>query len=176
MNNDKEKNINLLLSRFKSETGFKTPENYFDKIADNIYAKISEDTFSKSLDFDIPEDYFETVENKILGKTSETNNKGKVISLKRFTRAIPYAVAACLVLFLGIQLFNNSTQNLEENLLASDIEEWLTDSLDFEESSELAFAFESSVDFNENEIVFQDDLIEDYFGNVSDIDLLNELE
>ena len=172
---NKFENNNTVIPKSDGQTGYTIPENYFDGIEDDIFIKLAEEKFSKKIDFEIPDNYFEAIDDKINTKIKPLK-KGKVISLQQSVlKYAAMAVAACFLLFLGINYVN--TDNKTDNtILASDIEIWFEESLGADENSELALVFENDFDLSENDIVFNDDLIEDYFDNISDVDLLNEIE
>ncbi len=158
---------------FSQDLGYTTPKNYFEDLDADIFLKISEGNLSKQLDFKVPQAYFKNIDEKIYNAVKPAQKRRLITFPKRIIRYA--AAAACLVVFYGINQWG-SDQNSYENILASDVELWLEDSFDFSINSELAFTFENEFDFSENDIVFNEDLIEEYFNDESDIDLLNEIE
>lgn len=175
MSIEADNNINSFFPNSEKNIGYTTPDNYFEEVEDDIFMKLSESNFTKQIDFTTPEGYFDKIEDEIFTKI-KSSKKGKVITMSnRLWKIIPLAVAACLLLFFGVY-FLDKEQTSNNTLLASDIEEWFDDSLEFSTNSELALILEGDLEFNDNEIVFQDDAIENYFDNISDIDLLNEIE
>lgn len=98
------------------ETGFKTPENYFEGIEDAVFSKLETGSKLKSIDnpgFKIPDGYLDTVEDNVLNKI-DNNSNTKVISLfSRRNLIYMSGVAAALLIMFGI--FNSKqTQQVEE--------------------------------------------------------------
>lgn len=109
----KLKDLNL------KNNGFITPINYFNSLETKIFLKLNND---------IPLNYFKTVESKILSKLEIDNeSKVKVISLKsRFIKQfIPSAVAASVILFIGLNLFNKSNINTIDKLDLTVVNDYL---------------------------------------------------
>lgn len=92
-----------------TNTGFTVPENYFEDLNNKIQSRLlveqaldhSENTFT------VPQDYFSQLNKSILNKTVNQDivkRKGAVIRFLSST-AFKYATAACLILFLGTDIF-----------------------------------------------------------------------
>ena len=98
------------------KTGFKTPDNYFDAVEDNIMNAIKKENslnISKETGFITPENYFDTIEDVIINKI-EKKNTTKVITLFS-KRNLIYAssIAAAILIMFGIYL-NKDNDILEE--------------------------------------------------------------
>ena len=89
--------------------GFKTPDNYFETIEDNIMDAIKQENalnLSTETGFKTPNNYFNNLEDVIISKI-ETKNSPKVIAL--FTkRNLLYAssIAAAVLLFFNLSIFD----------------------------------------------------------------------
>lgn len=97
-------------------TGFKTPDNYFDAVEDNIMNALKQESnlnLSKEVGFKTPDNYFDNLENAIFNKI-ETENTTKVIKLFS-KRNLIYAsgIAAAIVIMFGVFMNNNDASNLE---------------------------------------------------------------
>jgi hypothetical protein len=102
------------------ETGFKTPDNYFDAIEDNIMDAIQQENSgdaAKETGFKTPEKYFDALEDVIINKI-ENDNSPKVIALFS-KRNLIYAssIAAAILLLFNLSIFDkedpwNSLENL----------------------------------------------------------------
>lgn len=91
------------------ESGFKTPENYFDTLEDKIMHKIREENKLggiKETGYKLPENYFDALENDILQKI-ENEHTPKVIKLFS-KRNLIYAsgVAAAVLLLFNLSIFD----------------------------------------------------------------------
>lgn len=92
-------------------TGFKTPENYFETLEENILAKIAlQEKISKQNSFHVPANYFDSIDDAIFEKASNQKSEVKVIPLykKKFIRYAA-AVAAVFILVVSIFQFNNTS-------------------------------------------------------------------
>lgn len=89
--------------------GFKTPDNYFETVEDNIMDAIKQENalnLSTETGFKTPNNYFNNLEDVIISKI-ETKNSPKVIAL--FTkRNLLYAssIAAAVLLFFNLSIFD----------------------------------------------------------------------
>lgn len=92
----KLKDLNL------KNAGFIVPNSYFKSVEPHVFLKLTND---------IPTNYFKDVESKILTKLNiENNSQVKVIKLKTkfLKRLLPLAVAASVILFIGLNFINKS--------------------------------------------------------------------
>lgn len=99
--------MKLNLNNIK-KTGFKTPNNYFDAVEDNLMNAIKQENngnLSKETGFKTPDNYFNTIEDVIINKI-ETKTTPKLISLFS-KRNLLYAssIAAAVLLFLNLFVF-----------------------------------------------------------------------
>ena len=108
--------MNKELKNIKT-TGFKTPDNYFDAIEDNVMdtIKLKEILNSDSNGQTIPVGYFDTIEESVFNKITSSKKEIKVVRL--FTRKNMFyaaSIAAVIILMLIVVLPSNpSFSNLE---------------------------------------------------------------
>lgn len=161
MNNKKLKNIAPKLSKLKKlGSGFDVPKGYFQTVENAVLKNINKPTFS------VPEGYFDTVEDAVL---EEINSETKVISFKRrFAEKFIYiAVAASILLFVTLQIFNSDEKDLFADVQISEIENWIENG-DLELSSyEIAAVYEDidlgTLDFSN---LYSDDDLMDYLNEM----------
>lgn len=180
MENEIKHSEAFISNKIGKKPGFTTPSNYFNNLEDDISIKISEENFIKKNSFKVPDTYFSTIEDNILAKvSSEAKKETKVISLKnRFLKIIPFAAAASIALFIGLNSYVFKSDNTNNNLKAltdEDFEQWLdistihTDDIveilpeDILEINEFSFA------------LIEDESIEDYINSIDNTSILNEL-
>ncbi len=98
-----------------SETGFKTPDNYFENFEEGVFARLKAEKLKSLADkpgFEVPDGYFEDLDKQI-----ETRIKGDstaVISLlNRKNLYYVSGVAAAIVILLAVFL-NRSSNEVQE--------------------------------------------------------------
>lgn len=114
----------------KQETGFKTPQDYFNAFEDDLKIKIATEQFPKKAGFNTPEGYFDSIDAKNL---IPQNEKGKVISLLSWKSvSLVASIAAVLIILFNLK---NTNDNLNfETLETAQIENYLIDEqVDLEE-------------------------------------------
>lgn len=112
------------MKKDKNISGFKTPENYFERFEEHLFSKISEGNFPSSAGFKAPDGYFDTLEERILKTVIISEEPIKVITLfpkKYFGYAA--AIAACLI--VGFMVFNNKTDNSLDSLQMAAIDTYI---------------------------------------------------
>ena len=96
--NDKFKNI--------KQSGYKTPEGYFDNIEETVFNKMKAQSSLDSIKkpgFKVPEDYFSTVEDNVFNMLKADEKEVKVVSLFSKRNLLYYSgIAATLVLMFTI--------------------------------------------------------------------------
>jgi hypothetical protein len=163
--------MNKELKNIKT-TGFKTPDNYFDTIEDNVMDNIKLNNIlnSKSTGQTIPEGYFDTIEDSVYKKITSSKKEIKVVRL--FTRKNMFyaaSLAAAIVLMLIVVLPSNpSFSNLEletvenyiyqESYSSEDIAALLTE----EELKEVLYADSSYSDESLEDYILDNTTIEDF--------------
>ena len=146
----------------KLDSGFTTPKNYFKTIDDEITANV------KNTGFETPNDYFQNIDNKIFNKLKEGENS-KVIHLAKhsYFKVIGYAIAASLLLFIGLNNFKKDDAINFKALEITEIENWMDDDLISFSSFDLAEVFdESEISFS-NEYSYSDEDIIDYLNDIN---------
>lgn len=160
-------------------TSFNVPKDYFNSLENDIFLKISEDKLPKTNVFTTPSAYFDGLEEKLLAKVAPVNQKGKLISFKeRVVKVIPFAAAASILLFIGLNTFTINGGNNElslENLNSTDIEYWMNNTEILE--SDVAILLNNEL-LEEQEFSFaelQTESIEEYIITTDNTSLLNEI-
>jgi hypothetical protein len=97
--------MNKKLKHIKS-TGFKTPENYFNNLEEQILQSVKlQETLkaSKHNGFKAPEHYFDALEDSIINSISKEKEKPKVIRLSTKQRILyALSVAAAIIIMIAI--------------------------------------------------------------------------
>jgi len=111
-------------NKISDKSMFQIPENYFDKLGNEIETRISEerisDSFGKELPFVVPENYFKKLPDLLSNKIS-----GKKLSIIQIIK--PYlSIAAGLFIVFGVwQIFltNFESKNItsERNVISKNI-------------------------------------------------------
>ncbi len=165
----KNKNLHNIKS-----TGFKIPENYFEKIEDDIFLRLAEEKLSANIGsggFMVPKDYFETLDAKILMGIQE-KERSKVIALFDWKKiAYLSGMAASLILAFSL-LFTNSNNLGFDDLETASIENYLlNENFNAYEIVPLLGVTElNSYDFMDKSMNASD--IEDYLLQNSDVEQL----
>lgn len=152
-------------------SGYKTPENYFNTLEDKIFSKLkAEDTLSTidGTGYTMPEGYLDTVETTVYNKLKGDT---KVITLfsKRNILYLSGIAAAVLLMF---SIFMNSNNDLNEELDLDLVENYIIEEgIDTYEIAALLLDEDLT---EENFMInnFSDETIEDYLLNNSDIEEL----
>lgn len=179
MENETRNSEQFIKSTLGNKNPFATPDNYFDAIEDQFSAKLAEESFSKENPFKVSDKYFDSLEDTILAKVHSGKKEVKVISLKdRLLKAIPFAAAASIILFIGLNTFNFKTDNTAslDSLSDADIEYWLDSNT--LHTTDIASVLEDDL-LDENAFYFtdiEDESIEDYINTDDNSYLLNELK
>jgi len=102
--------VNQLLLHTKYEA-FETPQGYFETLPMRMAARIQP---QEKLTLSAPEGYFDALPRMVQQRIYEENNKPKVIFWQpTYTYALS-AIAACLILFFGVNNFLND--KIEQNI------------------------------------------------------------
>ncbi|NRD19745.1 hypothetical protein HNV08_06765 [Winogradskyella eckloniae] len=155
-------------------SGFKTPDNYFNSIDDQILGRINKSDALSGIEapgFTVPSSYFDTVEASILEKI-EDKAKTPVIQLKpRRTLYYVAGIAASLLLLIGL-VFNNEEELSLNTIDTASIENYLYQ----EEYSydELATLFKTE-DISETDFIdisISEDYLDSYLENIDTEDFI----
>ncbi len=155
-------------SGIKKSNGFTVPDQYFEKISDEILAKIDVTQIPEQTGFTTPNNYFKNLEIKSINKTSNT----KVINLfsNQYKRFISLAIAASFLLFIGVKYFGNKQETIRfDDLTAYEIENWMDESLIGFNAYEIAEVYED-IDISNSTTYFEDEIF-DYLEE-KDLELL----
>jgi hypothetical protein len=179
MENEIKNSEDYINKKTGKNSGFSVPSNYFDNLEDAISLKIYEENLSINPGFTAPKDYFNTLEDSVLTKIKTPKKERRVVSFKeRILKTIPYAAAACIVLFIGLNSFsfNTNEEVTFDSLNDSDYEYWLdSNTLNSSDVSNLL----SSDILEENDFSLtniDDEIIEDYMYNIDNSSLINEID
>ena len=179
MENEIKHSEAFISNKIGKKPGFTTPSNYFNNLEDDISIKISEENFIKKNPFKVPDTYFSNLENKIIANvSSEEKKENKVISLKnKILKIIPFAAAASIALFIGLNSYvfkSDNTYNLED-LSDDDFEQWL-DFSTINTDDIVEILPEDILEINEFSFtLIEDESIEDYISFTDNASILNEL-
>lgn len=157
----KKENLNNI-----KQSGFKTPDNYFNTIEDQIMSQISLEEIGKDSGFKTPDNYFDTIEDNILSKTKET----KIIKLFNKKTIITVAsIAAMFVLFFNLNPFK--TQVTFDNLDTDTVEAYILNEVELNDISNLIETDQlSQTDF----IDYNGISIDNYLDDIDLEDFLDE--
>ncbi|RXJ50114.1 hypothetical protein [Gelidibacter gilvus] len=115
------------------ETGFKTPDAYFDSFDQRLFEKLAVQKDMASIEgtgFKVPENYFENFDTKLqarLKNEEEPKDTVKVIPMRFWRNAgVISGVAAALILMFTIVLKSDAPLSINQVETAS-IEEYLND-------------------------------------------------
>lgn len=153
-------------------SGFGVPSNYFESVEDQFSARLFEEQLPKQSGFTVDKEYFDGLEDQILSKVS---TKGKVKKLSFTTRVvkwIPYAAAACVLLFVGFNQFYNENKSLSD----VEVETWFEANIDLVSNEDFVTMLDQS-DLTDNEFslaTLSDTEILDYLQTTDTSYLINE--
>jgi hypothetical protein len=172
---------NYIKKMFGKKPGFKVPKGYFKEVDKLFFIKRSTSNFPKKTGFTTPENYFDSLESSILEnyKTTKPFKKTRSLSAK-IIRFSPFAVAASVLLFIGINYFSFPTRlnyNIE-NIAITEVEKWVQENINIINSNDLSLAFETS-DFKESELIFSsvnNNEIEEYLQTMETLSFTNEIK
>lgn len=156
-------------------SGFKTPDNYFESIEDQLFDRISDEKKIEGIDrsgFSVPDHYFGSVDSEIIEKLHPPQKTPVFTLQSRKTFYYVAGIAASLVLLFAI--FINGTAETE--ISADMVETYLeTRDLDSYELAELLTDAELlDEDFTVVETSYNEDYIESYLLDNADIESIIE--
>ncbi|MBB3122574.1 hypothetical protein FHS04_000062 [Mesoflavibacter sabulilitoris] len=148
------------------QSGFKTPDNYFNTIEDQIMSQISLEKIDKNSGFKVPDNYFDTIEDNILSKTKEI----KIFKLfNKKTIVTVASIAAMFVLFFNLNPFK--TQVTFDNLDTDTVEAYILNEVELNDISNLIETDQlSQTDF----IDYNGISIDNYLDDIDLEDFLDE--
>ncbi|NQY05038.1 MAG: hypothetical protein HRT68_02260 [Flavobacteriaceae bacterium] len=176
-------------SHNNQNSGFKTPENYFEKFDDRLFARLSlkdehpEVTLEQETGFTVPEEYFNSFEERLFDKLSEEKMETKVIPLFS-KRTWTYVASIAAVVLLAIPLFfTNTGENeidIEKDLSNIEIQEYLdyfsSEEFDLNTVEFASLSEEDIAELEEETNTIENELLLEYLSNeeITD-DLLENL-
>lgn len=165
------------MNKSDKNSGFKTPEGYFEGLTDKLMGKLSEEdsVLPKKDGFTVPEDYFETLNEKIRAKVNK--KEPKVVQLNPYRK---YYFAAASIAAVALVVFglnwNASGEATFEDLANSDIESYFENNelgLSSYEIAEVIPVDELEIsDILENQLN-EDNVFEYLNDNIDDFEELN---
>ncbi len=162
--NTPEEHHEDFFNREPVRSGFSAPEGYFDSVEDSFSSKLFEETLPKETGLEIPTGYFENLEDRILSKV-EIPKKGKVISFrKNLIRIVPAAAAACIGLFLTLNVIFGETIVIEPT--SDEIAVWFDENISNISNEDLTAVFDAEdlVDSSILENIVDSDEIDTYIN------------
>lgn len=97
------------MEKDKNKSAFKTPENYFEELEDQLFTKIAVEKFPKFSGFKVPNDYFEMLETRVVDTVKLPEKTGKVLPLFS-KKQLGYAAAIAASLLIFFSVFNNTKE------------------------------------------------------------------
>jgi hypothetical protein len=178
MDKEIKNSVDYIYKKTGKNTGFSIPSDYFNNLEYAIETKLLEENFKKESGFRVPDTYFNNLEDRILNKILTSEKEKKVISFKsRIFKIIPYAAAASVLLFMGLNsfIFSSNEQLTIDSLSDTEIENWLD--VTTLNTNDISIILEDKV-LEEIDFYFttlKDETIEDYINSIDNIALLNEI-
>lgn len=180
MDKELKNNIDFINQKVGKQTGYSTPKNYFEGIEEDIFSSIKAENFNKKNSFKVPNNYFNKVEEDIFAKINNQDTKETtVISLrKRVLQFVPFAAAASILLFIGLNYFNTSTGTnyTIDDITDADLTAWYENGYGDTDDDELALALNitdlESDTFND----VSNDHLEEYLDGIDSSTYLNEIQ
>ncbi|MFY9241447.1 MAG: hypothetical protein WAO74_00315 [Polaribacter sp.] len=177
MENDLKNSEEFINRKTGKKTGFSAPTDYFTNLEETITTKIVAENFSNKIAFNVPNNYFKNLEDVVLEKVTSKEKVTKIISLKeRVLKMIPYAAAASIVLFLGLNSYVFDAKEILtlDSLSDNDIEYWLESSTINTNDVVLILQEDILEDHAFSFYEIKDETIEDYINSIDNTSLLNE--
>lgn len=175
-NKNKEDFLNLIS---KKKSGFTTPKKYFSEAENRFTTFLSEEKLPKKRGFKTPNLYFNSLEDVLLNKVTTTKKEVKIIGLKQQVfKYIPFAVAASIILFIGLNSFGfNVKKSISfDDIADTELENWVFNNTSLISQNDLTMAY-TDISLYENEIISSSisiDEIENYLSEEDDISLILE--
>lgn len=157
----------MKLENLNKQTGFKTPDNYFESLEDKILSQAKLQEKVSDSGFAIPDDYFKTIENCVLDAVSEEKDT-KVVSL--FSRKnIIYisSIAAAVLIMFGI--FSRTTTPTFEGLDETLVENYILEQ-DYETYEIASLLSEEDLTNELININYSEENLEDFIFNNSEVE------
>ena len=177
MDKELKNSVQFIADKVGKKPSFTTPQDYFDTFEDGFLNRLTEEKLPKNSGFKTPETYFDDLEDTVLLKVLVQKKETKVISLKhRILKVIPFAAAASILLFIGLNsfVFNTDKQITIDAISDVEIENWMnTNNIHY---NDVALVLQEDI-LNDNEFSLaniKNETIEDYIISTDNTSLLNE--
>ena len=134
---------------YQDQAGFKLPEGYFEQFEDRMMRKIRKEKPAPVIPFKVPEDYFENFQQEMMTRIEKQEKEEvKVVSLSN-RRAISYiaGIAAVLAVLFTSAVFQNVQQTGFEDLDALAVENYILESLEFENTEDTPLFQDKEIGF-----------------------------
>lgn len=143
------------------ETGFKVPQDYFEALEDTILNEVKLKSIVSESGLKIPKDYLDNFNVSVKEETKVISifNKKNIIFVS--------SIAAAIVLFFSLNIFNTSTTTLDDIDTAS-VDDYI---LNETEISELTTLFQDS-DLSEAQFIdytLSDEALDSFIEDVDDL-------
>ena len=116
------------------KTGFKTPDNYFDTVEDNIMNAIKQESnlnLSKETGFKTPDNYFETIEDAVINRLNKKDGSKVIKLFSRRNLIYASSIAAAILLLFNLSIFDKEltfdsldTQTVENYIISEGIDSY----------------------------------------------------
>ncbi|MDY0781641.1 hypothetical protein [Tenacibaculum sp. IB213877] len=181
MEKNLQHSVDYLNQKTGKNSGFQTPEKYFNEFENGLFAKLTEESFPKKNGFELPDDYFNTIEENILAKVAEPKaNSTKVISLQqRIVKWIPSVAAAFILAFISLQFLNLQHDTITlDDIKVTEIENWFENNYNSVATNEIAYAYDiSKIEIDEfAPVTINDESLEEYLNTIDSSTLIEEIE
>ncbi|PKP24689.1 MAG: hypothetical protein CVU03_11430 [Bacteroidetes bacterium HGW-Bacteroidetes-2] len=157
-------------------SGFTTPQNYFDTVEERILQEITlKKNGPKVLPFRIPNGYFETLEDRVLAKIPSIKKEPKIISFIH-TKTFKYVASIAAIIILYVTLFKDTSigmfdfNAIDQSQISYYVEQGYIDISDTELESLIS---EKALNNNLLSLDISKDEIFDYLSNLLDDNTLN---
>lgn len=166
--------MQLNLNNIKN-TGFKTPDNYFNAVENNIMNAIKQESnlnLSKETGFKTPNNYFDSIEDAVINKI-ETKTTSKVIPLFS-KRNLIYASSIAAAILIMFSIYLNKDNDISEEIEYEIVENYILNQgiSSYDIASLLTEEELSNINFEIMDEAFNNEDIEDYLlenANLEDI-------
>ncbi len=166
--------MQLNLNNIKN-TGFKTPDNYFNAVENNIMNAIKQESnlnLSKETGFKTPNNYFDSIEDAVINKI-ETKTTSKVIPLFS-KRNLIYASSIAAAILIMFSIYLNKDNDILEEIEYEIVENYILNQgiSSYDIASLLTEEELSYINFEIMDEAFNNEDIEDYLlenANLEDI-------
>lgn len=166
--------MQLNLNNIKN-TGFKTPDNYFNAVENNIMNAIKQESnlnLSKETGFKTPNNYFDSIEDAVINKI-ETKTTSKIIPLFS-KRNLIYASSIAAAILIMFSIYLNKDNDILEEIEYEIVENYILNQgiSSYDIASLLTEEELSNINFEIMDEAFNNEDIEDYLlenANLEDI-------